>query len=379
MSPPVTEAGAAATLAGLPGIGAARLRLLLRYGAPTDALAALVGERPLDPMVVRAIPPADLATARAEARRVDPHAAVEACAAAGVEVLHRGDPRFPPVLAADPDGPAVLFVRGDVAACDARRVAIVGTRNATAAGLATARELASALCAEGVTVVSGLARGIDGAAHEGMRRAGGPGRPVAVVGSGPDVVYPKRHRHLWDWVVASGLLVSEYPPGTEPDAWRFPERNRIIAGLAEVLVVVESRERGGSLITVRQAIDRDVRVLAVPGSPTCRASAGTNQLLVDRCADPVTSADDVLVALGLDHRRQGEVPFDTRPLPSGHEAAVLEACERGPSTLDMLASATGLGLVDTALAAARLERAKWLIEAQGWFETTRSHFRSGTT
>lgn len=365
--------GAVAALASIPGIGAARLRRLLQHHTPTEALAALAGEAPLHPMVLRSIPVDDLATMMAEARRADPAAGAAACEEAGVRVLYRGGPGYPAVLDIDPDGPGALFVRGDLDALSARRVGIVGTRNATAAGLATARELGAALAAHDVSVVSGLARGIDGAAHVGVRSSGGSGRAVAVVGSGPDVVYPRRHADLWDWVVGAGLLISEWPPGTPPDAWRFPERNRIIAALSEVLVVVESRERGGSLITARQALDRDVVVMAVPGSPRCRASHGTNQLLVDGAA-PATSVDDVLVALGLDHRRQGMVVFDPRPLPTGAEALVLHACEREPSTLDTISSATGLSLVDAALAAARLERSGWLLEASGWFEPARSHF-----
>jgi DNA processing protein len=228
-----------------------------------------------------------------------------------------------------------------------------------------------------VTVISGLALGIDGAAHDGVRRAGGPGLPVAVVGSGPDVVYPRRHRDLWRWVVAEGLLMSEWPPGTVPEAWRFPERNRILAGLCEVLVVVESRERGGSLITARMALDRDVEVMAVPGSPQVRASNGTNKLLIDGAA-PATCVDDVLVALGLDTRRQGRASFDSRPSPTGDQELVLRACETEPSTLDTIAAATGLALTAAALAAGRLERSGWLVEAGGWFEPTRSHFAART-
>ena len=162
-------------------------------------------------------------------------------------VTVHGDPDYPAVLSTIPIPPAVLFVRGRLDVLDARRVAIVGTRNATAAGRATAFELGEALAAHGVAVVSGLARGIDGAAHRGVRSAGG--RAVAVVGNGLDRPYPKQNADLWEWVADNGLLVSEWPPGTQPDAWRFPLRNRIIAALSEVLVVVESRESGGSLIT----------------------------------------------------------------------------------------------------------------------------------
>ena len=366
-------AGAVAALARLPGVGTARLRALLDHHTPLDALERLAQGRPLDGAVAQAIPSGQLVEMRRAAAASSPADERRRLAEAGVSVTWRSRPDYPCPLRYDPDAPAALFTIGRLEALDRRRVGIVGTRNATVAGLATARELGQELAEAGVTVISGLALGIDGAAHDGVRRAGGPGLPVAVVGSGPDVVYPRRHRDLWRWVVAEGLLRSEWPPGTVPEAWRFPERNRIIAGLCEVLVVVESRERGGSLITARMALDRDVEVMAVPGSPRVRASNGTNKLLIDGAA-PVTCVDDVLVALGLDTRRQGRRSFDPRPVPVGDQALVLRACETEPSTLDTIATATGLELTAAALAAARLERSGWLVEAGGWFEPTRSHF-----
>ena len=198
----------------------------------------------------------------------------------GIDAVTARDPEFPAVLRHDPQPPAVLFVRGDLAALDARRVGIVGTRNATQTGRDIAFELGTALAEAGVAVVSGLAKGIDGAAHRGVLGVDG-GRPVAVVGNGPDAPYPRVHAALWAEVCARGVLLSEWPPGTAPEPFRFPLRNRILAALSEVLVVVESRERGGSLITAQAAIERSVDVMAVPGSVRNRAAAGTNQLLRD--------------------------------------------------------------------------------------------------
>ncbi|MFP5489041.1 MAG: DNA-processing protein DprA, partial [Acidimicrobiia bacterium] len=200
-----------------------------------------------------------------------------------------------------------------------------------------------------------------------VRRGDGGGRAVAVVGSGLDRPYPRQHAELWSWVGEHGLLLSEWAPGVDPSSFRFPQRNRIIAGLAEVLVVVESRERGGSLITAAMASDRGVEVMAVPGSTRCRAARGTNQLLVTGAA-PVTSVDDVLTMLGLDHRRQGTIPFDPRPAPDARQRLVLDACRDGAASLDALVGATGLAIHEVALAAARLERDGWLVEAGGWFE-----------
>ncbi len=186
---------------------------------------------------------------------------------------------------------------------DARRVGIVGTRNATQRGRETAAEFGYELSARGVTVVSGLAKGIDGAAHRGAL-AHPDARPVAVVGNGPDAPYPKQHASLWAEVSARGAVISEWPPGTRPDAFRFPLRNRILAALVEVLVVVESRERGGSLITAKEAGERGVEVFAVPGPVDSRASAGTNNCSATVPRRP-PSVDDLMMALGLDQRRAG--------------------------------------------------------------------------
>lgn len=366
------DRGAIAVLAGLGGMTPLRLRLLMRRYRPDEALVALCGGAALDPAIERAIPAETLGPMRRAARAADPSSALAACDRAGVTVVARPDDAYPRVLTTDPDAPWALFVRGDLGAIDRRRVGIVGTRNATSAGRATAAELGSALSSAGVAVVSGLAAGIDAAAHAGVREADPVTAPIAVVGCGPDVPYPRHQHALWNWVADAGLLISEWPPGVPPHPWRFPQRNRVIASLSEVLVVVESRARGGSLITARQALDRGVEVMAVPGSVKSPASAGTNRLLRDGAA-PVTSVDDVLAMLGLDHRRNGELPFDPRPMPTGSEARVLQACEVEPSTLDMLARATGLDLVDAALSAARLERSGWLAEVGGWFETTSSH------
>lgn len=378
-----TTTGHLAALAGCRVLGPRRLRRLLALGAPEHVHAVLAGDRRGggDEDAVRELLGDDVvASARRELAGRDVGDLAERCRILGVVAVPYGDPRFPALLLPDPYPPAVLFVRGDLGALARRRVGIIGTRNATRSGLELAAELGHALAAEGVAVVSGLARGVDAAAHRGTLRAAGgadgaAGPPVAVVGNGPDVPYPRVNAALWHDVVEHGLLLSEWPPGTNPDAFRFPMRNRILAACCEVLVVVESRERGGSLVTVREALERSVTVMAVPGSPRSRASVGTNALLRDGAA-PVTCVDDVLVELGLDTRRCGAVPFDPRPRPMGHEAPVLERIRRDPCTIGELVAELGLDLADVAMALARLERAGWIAESGGWFEALGS-WRAG--
>jgi DNA processing protein len=362
----IERAGFVAALAGCHAMGPQRLGLLLRHHPPAEAYEVACGRVAAHPQVLRDTTAQVRAAWRASACGRAPVAAAEECERAGVRVLLPGDPEFPPELAHDVAPPAALFVRGDLSALDARRAAIVGTRNATRAGLEVAVALGADLAAAGVTVISGLARGIDGAAHRGALTQPGA-RPVAVVGNGPDVVYPREHAALVGQIAEVGAVVSEWPPGTSPDAFRFPLRNRIIAASCEVLVVVESRERGGSLLTAREAIERSVPVMAVPGSPRNRAAAGTNLLLCEGAA-PVTDAGDVLVALGLHTARRDRARFDPRTPPTGVEHQVLERCRDDPATLDDVVVALDLSLSDAAMALARLERGGWVRSAGGWFE-----------
>ncbi len=362
------DAAFVASLAGFERMTTKRLSALLAGRTPEEAFAIASGDRqPPEPFATLLRREPDLAaTWRRAAGSRPPDRIGQECVTAGVAVVVAGDPAYPPALLDDPRRPAALFVRGDLGALGGRRVGIVGTRNATQRGRETAAKFGYELAAEGVAVVSGLAKGIDGAAHRGAL-ASEHGQPVAVVGSGPDRPYPAAHTSLWESVVERGVLISEWPPGTRPDAFRFPLRNRILAALVEVLVVVESRERGGSLITAREAAERGVSVFAVPGSIDSRAALGTNKLLCDGAA-PVTETADVLMALGLDQRRAGRRRHDPRALPGGADRPMIDACRREPCTLEMLAIRCGGSLVDTALAVARLEHAGWLRETAGWFE-----------
>ena len=358
----------AAALAAVPAMSLRRLAALLREHPPEEAYAVVGGRCAPRGAIVTAL--ADSALAVRWRAAATPELVEQVwlrCAAVGVEVEHLGAPSYPAQLDGA-DAPPVLFFRGDRSLLDdGRRVAIVGTRNATAAGREAARRIAAGLADAGVHVVSGLARGIDGCAHRAVVEQDGPGRAIGVVASGLDVVYPREHRDLWRRVAETGVLVSESPPGTSPEAFRFPLRNRIIAGLAEVVVVVESRRRGGSLITATLAGERGIAVMAVPGSVHNPAAAGTNELLRTGAA-PVLDASDVLVALALDHRRAAPALTETRQRPRRLDLPVYEACAGEPCTIDGIIAGVGADLIDVAMSLARLEQSGWVVETDGWYQ-----------
>ncbi len=317
----------ATALAGLPGIGPATLTRLLDGATPTSVWQAVVAgdvTRPLrrgrpgpDPLVplrwdggeaASAAPAAPTwpaaassgpaaATWQAVARRCDLEEVAGRLGAGRIGVTWRTEPQYPRALAGDPEPPGVLFWRGDLAALDRSCAAIVGTRRCSPDGRRVAYELGRDLADSGVCVVSGLALGIDGGAHQGAL-ATEDGVTAGVAASGVDVAYPRRHAGLWEEVVGRGVVLSENAPGRPAQGWRFPSRNRVIAALVGVLVVVESHESGGALLTVDAALARGVDVGAVPGPVHSPASAGTNRLLCDG-ATPVRHAGDVLDSLGL--------------------------------------------------------------------------------
>lgn len=352
----------AAALAALPKMTPGRLARLVGAGALEDVWQMVLGDH-LPAHVIDASA-RELRRLWAGADPALPERLGARCDELGVTVRVLGDASYPAILAADRAAPAVLFVRGDLGALDRRRVAIIGTRNATRAGRWFARGLGEALADEQIAVVSGLARGIDGEAHTGALRCA-TAMPVGVVASGLDVVYPREHRGIWEQVASAGVLLSESPPGTPPEPHRFPLRNRIIAALAEVVVVVESGATGGSMSTVDQAALRAIEVMAVPGAPHARTSAGTNALLRDGCA-PVTGADDVLCALGLTATEASRP--DPRPAPEGILAAVLDAATPGPCTVDAVAAACDITPLDAAVCLGRLQEAGWVESTGRWWE-----------
>jgi DNA processing protein len=274
----------------------------------------------------------------------------------GIGVVCRHRPGFPEQLGDLHDPPTALFAVGELAELE-RAVAIVGSRSASPYGLEVAYELGRGLGAAGVTVVSGLALGIDAAAHRGCLDGGGRG--VAVLAGGPDVIYPRQNGRLYEQVAASGAVISELPPGTRPYRWSFPARNRIMAGLSELTVLVEAADPSGSLITAEFARDIGRAVGAVPGRVTSRFAAGTNGLLRDG-AIPITGAQDVLDELF----GAGALELASARLPSDPALqGVLEGIEAGRN-LGELAASTGLSVREARAALARLE-ADGLVKRSG--------------
>lgn len=270
---------------------------------------------------------------------------------------------YPVRLLSTPDPPASLWMKGTLLPSDDLAVAVVGSRNPTPYGLEKARELGRDLAAAGITVVSGMALGIDGAAHRGALEAGG--RTIAVLGSGLDVCYPHRHRRLFTEIAERGAVLSEYPLGSPPEPWRFPERNRLIAGLALGTVVVEAGEKSGALRTARLALDLGREVWAVPGRTTSQASVGTNALLRDGAAGLARDAADVIADLpfpwSAEVRREPGRAIEAEAIPGlrPEEAGVLARIGADePVHVDALARETRLpvGALLDALVALEVRR-----------------------
>jgi len=359
-------------LAALPVMGNMALRSILALGTPQEVWETVrLGRLPAS--VLAAFSPKVSEAARCwprDASQIDPALQWQRWQRQGIGVVSIGSPSYPQCLIGDADPPVVLFHRGDIDVLAAPRVAVIGTRKATGYGRRIAHELGAELASAGVCVVSGLALGIDAAAHHGVVAAfdrstvglGGlaPVGPVAVVGGGVDAPGPATNAALARRVVQHGVVLSEAPPRTRPAAWRFPVRNRILAALAQVVVVVESADRGGSMLTVEQAQSRDRAVLAVPGPIDSAASAGTNSLLADG-AGVCRGIDDVLVTLGISHDVGGTHPpvSDSRRAPHGDAARVLDALGFTPVSVESLSRELGFDVTRLSVALGELESLRW--------------------
>lgn len=370
------DEAAATALAGLPGIGPVSLgRLLAEAGGPSAAWDAVRSGRLQRP---GRVPGAAVPWAVAAAR-IDPARRWEAALSDGIGVTWVGRSDYPERLVPDPLPPPVLFWRGDLGVLARRCVAVVGTRRCTPGGRRLAWELGRDLAEAGVCVVSGLALGIDGSAHLGACAADAAGATVGVAASGVDVPYPRRHSALWQRVVERGAVISETAPGGPAQPWRFPARNRVIAGVAEMVVVVESHAHGGSLLTVEAALDRGVEVRAAPGPVHSPASEGTNQLLFEG-AGPVRCAADVLDALGeirsVGHRRTPGCNVAPTPRQAGAvrdrgSGRVLDAIGWEPTSLNRVVARSGLPVSEVADALERLGGSGAVAEERGWWQRLR--------
>jgi DNA processing protein len=306
-----------------------------RAAATFKVIRECARDAPLEAVVDALGLGADAPAVAAQARR-DADSVLEAAVGLGIGVLAWFDERYPPLLGCTADPPPVLWFRGDAGALPRRAVAVVGSRAATPYALEVATRLAGELAERGVVVTSGLARGVDSAAHRGCLDAGGV--TAAVLGSGLDRVYPAEHEPLAERIASQGIVVSELGPGAPPLPEHFPLRNRIISGLSLGVVVVEASEKSGSLITARCALEQGRDVLAVPGSVLSGRNRGSHALLKDG-AKVVETADDILEELGwpavASARRE-----PAKPLPSDPLLAHMHAGE--PYSLEALVAATGI-------------------------------------
>lgn len=375
-SPPLTDdqryGAALASLGASPG----RLRKFLDGYAPADAWDAIGRGRHRGD-------PDGRYRRKAIARTLDTVAA--ACARSGASVMVLGRPGYPPALAGDHQAPAVLFAMGDASVLEGRpRVAVVGTRSATPYGLGLGAEFGRGLANAGVVVVSGVALGVDSAAHSGALRVDGGAPSVGILGASLDAATTRAQEILRDTIAVRGAVLSEIPPGVTSARWWFAVRNRVMAALAHVVVVVECHHQGGSLHTVAAALARGVTVAAVPGSVRSPASAGTNRLLVEG-AVPVRDVDDVLTAVELAVTARPDIAPPCRPpaaeaRPASSRRAprlgpgpsrVWRALAHDPVPLETLVRRSGLVLGEVSLALENLAERGWAVGDQGWWSRSR--------
>jgi DNA processing protein len=330
-----------------------RQKLLARFGSPAAVLAAA----PSDLRAVQGVGAALVQRITAASEEINAEAELDLCAKHGIEIVTEGREDYPRLLREICDPPGVLFVRGTLKPEDGLAIGIVGTRHGTPYGLRQAERLAGSLARAGLTVVSGLARGIDAAAHRGALAAGG--RTLAVLASGVLNIYPPEHDNLAGEVAAQGALISEQPSRSAPLAGTFPQRNRIISGLSMGVIVVEAAERSGALITARHAMEQGRDVFAVPGNVDSRASRGCHRLLRDG-AILVETADDVLDQLGplveavpRDDGRSVHHPGEL--LLNELEQQVLDAIHSEATSIDQIVSTSGLSVPQVLSALSVLE------------------------
>ena len=329
------------------GIGAVRMQALIKHfgdlevawrAAPIDLARAGLGLKVIE-RIVQARQNVDLEKLWAKIE------------SQGIKILTWEDETYPQRLKEIDQPPPVLYIRGDYLPDDLFAVAIVGTRRVTAYGRQITEELARYLGSNGITVVSGLARGVDAIAHQSALKAGG--RTIGVLGSGVDKIYPPEHRGLAEKMMESGAIVSDYAPGTPPDASNFPPRNRIISGLSLAIVVIEAGETSGALITAEFAAEQGREVFAVPGSILAPQSKGTNKL-IQNGALPLLSVNDLMQALNL--TRMGEHKAARKIIPADEtEARLMTVLSEEPLHVDEIRNQTELPIEKVSATLALME------------------------
>lgn len=354
-TPPPPDRAYWAAFHQVPFIGPARLKRLLdhfetleaAWQAPATALRQCLEERPCQ----------ELLSLR---QTLDVGANLADIEANGVRVTTPNERTYPALLGEIAAPPTVLYYRGELIETDQTAVAIVGTRRMTAYGREMTARIAGDLARQGVTIVSGLARGVDGIAHDAALNAGG--RTIAVLGSGINRIYPPEHRNLAHRIVEQGAIISDYLPDTAPDGVNFPPRNRIISGLSLGVVVIEAPDRSGALITVDFALDQGRDVFALPGPVTAPSSAGCNRILREG-ARLIRDADDILEELQI-HRLTTDAPARQQPLPMDEaDRRLLAVITAQPQHIDDLAVLSGSSVIDVS---SRL----MMLELQGFVRNT---------
>lgn len=342
------------TLYFVPGLGATGFhRLVESFGSASSALKA----RRQDLMQVPGIRAEAIAAIVNQPPYQEAEAELKQIDRLGLSLVCFGDSDYPALLANIYKPPMVLYVKGNPGVLQQEGLAVVGSRAATTYGLKIAREMSGKLAAMGLVIFSGLALGIDTAAHTGTLEVGG--KTVAVLGCGLDVCYPKSNWRLGEQIVEAGALVSEYRLGTQPDAFRFPERNRIISGLGRGVLVVEAAQRSGSLITARLALEEGREVFAIPGRVDSVKSAGTHRLLQEG-AKLVSGIDDILDEIGWLSQggaKSGSIPPELTPTEpiSQDEAQVLAVLDVYPQHIDSIIALAKLGAAKVNEVLLRLE------------------------
>ncbi len=338
------------------GIGSVRLRQLLdHFGgieAAWNAPAEMLYATGLSPKLVE-----NLLQVRTE---VSLDRLWERVQAAGAQVIIWDDENYPKRLLEIDQPPPVLYVRGEVLPEDDWAVAVVGTRRITAYGRLIAERVAGFLARNGITVISGLARGVDAASHKTALESGG--RTIAVLGSGVDRIYPPEHRKLAEAIIQNGAVISDYTLGTPPDAMNFPPRNRIISGLAQAVIIVEAGERSGALITARFAADQGRDVFAVPGNINAPNSAGTNRL-IQQGAHPLVDPQEILEVLNLTMISQHQTARAVLPTDKT-EAKLLHIVSQEPVHVDEICNHASLP-IETVTATLAMMELKGMVRQVG--------------